>query len=131
MRQRKCRATHPVMLRIGGEYYVRSIQKANTDGSLTFYCAIDRGVVMSIGQPLDRVDQMRKLFVGLTGKVGEIDHVIAFDCVLNRIDAENRQLAREVSDLYRQNHVIGFNTYGEQVGAAHVNQTLSGLAIGR
>ena len=34
-------ATHPVVVRVGGQYYVRSIQKVNDDGSLTFFCAID------------------------------------------------------------------------------------------
>ncbi|MCA8977218.1 MAG: FIST domain containing protein, partial [Planctomycetes bacterium] len=34
-------ATHPVMVRVGGQHYVRSIQKVNDDGSLTFFCAID------------------------------------------------------------------------------------------
>jgi hypothetical protein len=33
-------AAHPVMHRIGGEFFIRSIQCANPDGSLTFYCAI-------------------------------------------------------------------------------------------
>jgi hypothetical protein len=26
--------------------------------------------------------------------------------------------------------VVGFNTYGEQYGGVHVNQTLTGVAIG-
>jgi hypothetical protein len=50
---------------------------------------------------------------------------------LNRIDAEQRQISRDVSALYARNRVIGFNTYGEQYHALHVNQTFSGLAIGR
>ena len=74
---------------------------------------------------------MRALFEEIEGKVGEIDHVIGFDCVLNRVDAEKRQVASEVSRVYAERRVVGFNTYGEQFLAAHVNQTLSGLAIGR
>jgi hypothetical protein len=50
---------------------------------------------------------------------------------LNRIDAEQRQISRAVSELYGRHRVIGFNTYGEQYHALHVNQTFSGLAIGR
>ena len=57
--------------------------------------------------------------------------IIAFDCVLNRIDAEQRQISRAVSELYGRHRVIGFNTYGEQYHALHVNQTFSGLAIGK
>ena len=124
-------AAHPPMVRAGGEYYVRSIQSVNADGSLTFYCAIDEGIVLTIGEPVDRLAGISALLDEITGKVGEIDHVIAFDCVLNRIDAERRQIARAVSQLYARNHVVGFNTYGEQYHAAHVNQTFSGLAIGQ
>jgi hypothetical protein len=36
-------AAHPLMVRAGGDYHVRSVQSANPDGSLTFYCAIDEG----------------------------------------------------------------------------------------
>jgi len=124
-------AAHPPMVRTGGQHHVRSIQSANPDGSLTFYCAIDTGVVLTIGEPVDRMARMRDLFAQVGRKVGEIDHIICFDCVLNRVDAEDRQIAREVSSLYVENHVIGFNTYGEQFLAAHMNQTFSGLAIGR
>jgi len=41
-------SNHPVMLKIGGEYYVRSIQKVNEDESLSFYCAIDNGLVLTV-----------------------------------------------------------------------------------
>jgi hypothetical protein len=124
-------AAHPPMVRTGGQYHVRSIQSANADGSLTFYCAIDTGVVLTIGEPVDRLAWMRELFQSVSRKVGSIDHIIGFDCVLNRLDAEDRQILREVSEIYIENKVLGFSTYGEQFLAAHMNQTFSGLAIGR
>jgi hypothetical protein len=124
-------AAHPPMVRTGGQYHVRSIQSANPDGSLTFYCAIDTGVVLTIGEPVDRLAWMRELFQSVSRKVGSIDHIIGFDCVLNRLDAEDRQILREVSEIYIENKVLGFSTYGEQFLAAHMNQTFSGLAIGR
>ncbi len=74
---------------------------------------------------------MEKLFADIHDRIGEVDRIIAFDCVLNRIDAEQRQIARDVSQLYARHRVVGFNTYGEQYHALHVNQTFSGLAIGK
>ncbi|PZU57385.1 MAG: hypothetical protein DI547_13895 [Sphingobium sp.] len=124
-------AAHPLMVRAGGEYHVRSVQSANADGSLTFYCAIDEGIVMTVGEPIERIAGMESLFHDIAGRVGQVDRIIAFDCVLNRIDAEQRQIGRLVSELYERHRVIGFNTYGEQYHALHVNQTFSGLAIGR
>lgn len=123
-------SAHPPMVRAGGEYHVRSIQSANPDGSLTFYCAIDEGIVLTIGEPVDRIAGMEALFQDIHAHVGPVDRIIAFDCVLNRIDAEQRQISRDVSALYARHRVIGFNTYGEQYHALHVNQTFSGLAIG-
>lgn len=124
-------AAHPLMVRAGGEYHVRAVQTANPDGSLSFYCAIDEGIVLAVGEPLDRVICMEKLFEEIGNRVGSVDRILAFDCVLNRIDAEQRQISRDVSKLYSEHRVVGFNTYGEQYHALHVNQTFSGLAIGR
>ena len=124
-------AAHPPMVRAGGSYHVRAIQTANPDGSLTFYGAVDRGIVLAVGEPVDRLARMEAFFARLRDQFGEIDHVLGFDCVLNRIDAENRQITRKVSDLYVANRVTGFNTYGEQLRAAHLNQTFSCLVIGR
>ena len=124
-------AAHPPMVRAGGDYHVRSIQSANPDGSLTFYCAIDEGIVLTVGEPIDRIAGMEAMFGDIAARVGPVDRIIAFDCVLNRIDAEQRQISRAVSELYGRHRVIGFNTYGEQYHALHVNQTFSGLAIGQ
>ncbi|WP_188063053.1 FIST N-terminal domain-containing protein [Sphingobium sp. KCTC 72723] len=124
-------AAHPPMVRAGGDYHVRSIQSANPDGSLTFYCAIDEGIVLTVGEPIDRIAGMEAMFIDIAARVGTVDRIVAFDCVLNRIDAEQRQISRAVSELYGRHRVIGFNTYGEQYHALHVNQTISGLAIGR
>ncbi len=123
-------ASHPVGVSIGGEYYCRSIQNLNADGSLRFACAIDDGVVLSIAQPVDMVDSTREALDDLRDKMGGIDIVIGFDCSLRRLDASNRQVSREMSDLYKANNVIGFNTYGEQFRTMHLNQTLTGIAFG-
>ena len=123
-------AAHPPMVRAGGEYYVRSIQSANPDDSLTFYCAIDEGIVLTLGEAGDIVGGLSALFDDLDRSVGGIDRIIGFDCVLNKVEIEQRQLTRKVSELMVDNRVTGFNTYGEQYHALHVNQTFSGLAIG-
>lgn len=123
-------ASRPLMVRAGGEYYVRSIQSANPDGSLTFYCAIDEGVVLTLGEAQDVMGGLNGLFDGLDKAVGGIDRIIGFDCVLNSVEMEQRQLKRAVSALFSDRHVVGFNTYGEQYHGLHVNQTFSGLAIG-
>ena len=124
-------ASHPVVVRVGGEYYCRSIQKVNADGSLSFFCAIDDGIVLSIAQPKGMVESTRNALKDIRERLGGLDMVLAFDCVLRRLDARNRQVFRDMSELYRANNVIGFGTYGEQYRSMHLNQTLTGIAFGR
>ena len=124
-------ATNPPMVRAGGEYYVRSIQTANEDGSLTFYCAIDEGVVLTLGRAGDIMGGLDRLFDDLDRSVGGIDRILGFDCVLNSVEVEQRQLRQAMSCLFASRRVVGFNTYGEQYHGLHVNQTFCGLAIGQ
>lgn len=124
-------AAHPPMVRAGGEYYARSIQCANSDNSLTFYCAIDEGIVMTLGESTDIVLALEQLFTGLADDVSGIDKIIGFDCILNSVEVAQRQLTSAVSGAFAQRGVVGFSSYGEQFGSLHVNQTLTGLAIGK
>lgn len=124
-------ASHPVVVKVGGEYYCRSIQKMNPDGSLSFFCAIDDGVVLSVAQPKGMVESTRAAFKQVETRLGGIDMILGFDCVLRRLDARNRQIYREISELYRTNRVVGFGTYGEQYRSMHLNQTFTGIAFGR
>jgi hypothetical protein len=124
-------ASHPVVVRVGGEYYCRSIQKMNPDGSLSFFCAIDDGIVLSIAQPKGMVESTEAALNDVAGRLGGIDMVLGFDCVLRRLDAQNRQITREMSEVYRSHNVIGFGTYGEQYRSMHLNQTFTGIAFGR
>lgn len=123
-------ASHPVVVRVGGEYYCRSIQKMNSDGSLSFFCAIDDGIVLSIAQPKGMVESTRTALKNVSDRLGGIDMILGFDCVLRRLDARNRQVFRRISDLYRDNKVVGFGTYGEQYRSMHLNQTFTGIAFG-
>ena len=50
--------------------------------------------------------------------------------MLRRLDARNRQVFRDISELYSVNNVIGFGTYGEQYRSMHLNQTFTGIAFG-
>ena len=123
-------ASHPVVVKVGGEYYCRSIQKMNPDGSLSFFCAIDDGVVLSIAQPKSMVESTQAALKDVEKRLGGIDMILGFDCVLRRLDARNRQVFRDISELYRRNRVIGFGTYGEQYRSMHLNQTFTGIAFG-
>ena len=124
-------AEHPVMVKVGGEFFVRSIQRANEDGSLSFFCAIDEGVVLRLARHEDIVMQLRALFGAIHADIGPPELVIGFDCVLRNLEAERRQLRHVAGRILAENNVVGFSSYGEQFAGMHVNQTFTGVAIGR
>lgn len=123
-------ATHPVVVRIGGDDYVRSIQKVNADGSLSFFCAIDEGVVLTVARGVDLVASLERAFDEVRQKIGPPALVLGCDCILRRLEIEQRELGPRVSEIMKENQVVGFCTYGEQFNSMHVNQTFTGVAIG-
>lgn len=122
-------AAHPVLVRVGGEYYCRSIQKMNADGSLSFYCAIDTGVVLTVARTGNMVESLREALQGLDRALGGVGCVIGFDCIHRRLEAESRNVLPQISQLFRQFRVVGFNSYGEQFNAMHLNSTFTGIAF--
>ncbi len=123
-------ASHPLVVKVGGDYYCRSIRNMNADGSLTFFCAIDEGLVFTVAEAQDMLRSTAKTLDEVTAELGHVDMVLGFDCILRRLDAENRQIRHDVEQLYRRHRVTGFHTYGEQFNAMHLNQTLTGIAFG-
>lgn len=122
-------AAFPVVVRIGGEEFVRSIQQVNADGSLTFYCAIDIGVVLSVAKAIDSIANLEHTMEQIRKEIGTPELIIGCDCILRRLEFAAAQQMDQISEILVANHLIGFNTYGEQFNGMHVNQTLTGLAI--
>jgi hypothetical protein len=121
-------AAHPLVVRVGGRHHVRAIQRVTEDGALVFFSAIDEGLVLTLAKVGDIAGHLEEALDALAAD-GPIDTILACDCILRRIEATQKQAARRVSDLLGTHHVVGFNTYGEQVGAKHVNHTMTGVAI--
>jgi len=123
-------STHPVVVRVGGAEYVRSIQQVLPDGSLVFYCAIDEGIVLTVASGVDMVRNLEAEVEALEAQLGAIDLTIGFDCILRRLECNEKGLTQDIDPLLERLSMCGFATYGEQFGAMHVNQTLTGVAIG-
>lgn len=123
-------ASHPVVVKVGGQTHVRSIQKVNDDESLTFFCAIDEGIVLTVAEGVDMVKNLEAAFAAVEAEVGPPQLILGCDCILRFIEAGQRDLRGEIGRLMAKNSVIGFATYGEQYNAMHVNQTFTAVAIG-
>lgn len=124
-------ANHPVVVRVGSVPYVRSIQKVNPDNSLTFFCAIDEGIVLTVAKALDISEDLGRLFDDLRQDIRQPEVIIGCDCLFRGLEMRKKGLEQQVSEMMAANNVVGFHTYGEQFHAMHVNQTFTGVAIGR
>lgn len=124
---------HPLALKIGNEYYVRSIQKMNEDLSLTFYCAIENGLVLTLAKQENYYEKTNHLFEETQSRIGELDACLAFECILRRLEVIDMsgEEKNKIMNMYRKHNTIGFHTYGEQYAGMHVNQTLTGVAFGK
>jgi hypothetical protein len=124
-------ASCPVVVMIDGTDYVRSIQYANPDGSLTFYCAIDEGVVLRVAHGVDLLAKTETAFSRVEQELGDLEGMIVCDCILRNLEIQRLHRQDAATALFRRFRAFGFSTYGEQLGGVHINQTLTGIAIGR
>ncbi|WP_445366412.1 nitric oxide-sensing protein NosP [Methylomonas sp. BW4-1] len=123
-------AAAPVVVSIDGNYYVRAIRSANQDQSLTFYCAIEEGLVLRVALGVDPIESLQQVFAEVRAEIGQPQVVVACDCILRKLELVQRGLTAQAEQILSDNKVIGFNTYGEQFRGVHVNQTFAAVAIG-
>lgn len=123
-------AAHPVLVRVGGETFVRSIARVNEDESLSFFCAIEPGTVLTVARGVDLVGSLQSAFDEVRARVGEPQLTIGCDCILRSLESQRENLRGEIAQVLEQHRTVGFATYGEQFDAMHVNQTFTGVMIG-
>ena len=123
-------ALHPVTVKMGDQYYARSVQQAYADLSLSFYSAIEIGVVLTAAQPHAIVAQTQAWLTRLQQQVGPPELVLAFDCIFRSLEINHHQLQPAMNTLLAKYQLAGFSTYGEQVGGSHLNHTFTGIYFG-
>jgi hypothetical protein len=121
---------NPVMVKIADNWQVRSIQQVNEDGSLSFYCAIDVGLVITLAESGDIIGNIKDEFDRLAGIIPTPRLTIMCDCICRKLELVEKGLQGKMRDLMTGKSVLGFSTYGEQFNAIHINQTLTGVMIG-
>jgi hypothetical protein len=123
-------AANPVVVRAGGRHHVRAIQRVNQNGDLVFFSAIDEGLVLTLADAEDMENHLERELQVLSEN-GELDSLLICDCILRRLEAAQSQKTHSLSQIMENHRAIGFNTYGEQFGSMHVNQTMTGVALYR
>jgi len=123
-------AEHPLLLSAEGELYARGVRSVNQDGSLSFFCAVDTGLVLTLGEPIAALEALRVGFEKAEGRVPDPAVVLGFDCFSRRREFERLGEAPAVGRFLASHRVFGFCTYGEQFDSVHVNQTFTAIALG-
>ncbi|WP_211165680.1 FIST N-terminal domain-containing protein, partial [Azoarcus sp. TTM-91] len=121
---------HPLVLTYGAETYVRSILRSNPDQSLTCYCAIEEGLIVTLGVADSPLETLQLALGKVHQALGGRTLILACDCILRRLEFEHTGDFRAIGRLMAENRVFGFSTYGEQFNGIHVNQTFTGIALG-
>ena len=124
---------NPILFLCNNEIYVRSIQRIETDGSIVFYCAVEEGMVLDIGGHESMATTLERDITTLKKSLKETELFIACNCILRALEAgqsnQHQTLGKILLELTP--NVVGFDTYGEQLGGLHINQTLVGIAFKR
>jgi hypothetical protein len=122
-------AENPMLVRQNMNYHVRAVHDAPGAHALSFLGAIDDGLILTLGRGKEILETL-EAELDVKGPRGEApDFVLGFDCVLRKLEIEQKQLTTQVSEIFRRRRVLGFNTYGEQHCGVHVNQTFVGVAF--
>ncbi|SOD92590.1 NahK/ErcS family hybrid sensor histidine kinase/response regulator [Caenispirillum bisanense] len=123
-------AARPLIFRIGGRNYARGIETIGADGAISFGCAIDTGLALSIADGVDPAANLAGLFDRLRQSLGPLDLTWACDCAVRMLEIRRHGLEPQVAALFADNAVGGYASFGEQVGTMHVNHTFTGVAFG-
>jgi len=123
-------ALHPMVIKVGSHSYARSVQRVHQDQSLTFYSAIESGVVLTKASPQNIVEQTQTWLQDLEHDIGAPELTLAFDCIFRYLEIDHLQLKPAMAKLLKQYKVAGFSTYGEQFLGSHLNHTLTGVYLG-
>ncbi|WP_028580830.1 FIST N-terminal domain-containing protein [Desulfogranum japonicum] len=121
---------HPLLIRIGGEYFVRSIFEIKGNNTLQLACALDPGTVLTLGKSGDIVGITEQVFRDARESLGSCHLIIGFDCVQRRLEIQEKNLMQPMNQLMQEYHFFGFSSYGEQYQGLHINHTSTGVMLG-
>ena len=122
-------APYPLMIRIGGHYYPRGMQRIYPDGALEFACALEPGLVVALARPGDMIASLDELFCAMRRRIGTPELVIGVDCAARTAYMQREGLTTGIEALLKRNSVIGFSSLGEQFNTVHANNSFTCLGV--
>lgn len=122
-------AGNPLLVRNGSTFHVRAVQEVTEDGALVFLSAIDDGIILTLGRGIEILETLRDGLAVTDPGQRAPGFILGFECILRKLEIEQKGLSDAVSQILSRAQVRGFSTYGEQHRGAHVNQTFVGVAF--
>ncbi len=122
-------APFPLMIRIGGHYYPRGMQRIYPDGTLEFACALEPGLVVALGKPGNMIARLDELLSAMRGQIGAPELIIGVDCAARTAYMEREGLTPGMEALMRPHAVTGFASLGEQFNTIHANNSFTCLGV--
>ena len=122
-------APHPLMIRIGGQYFARGLQRIYADGSLEFACAMEPGMVLTVARPGEMVVELNEMFDSMRRVMGPAELIVGFECASRTAEMEQMGLTDAVSGVFCGNAVVGFCTLGEQFNTIHANNSFTCVGL--
>jgi hypothetical protein len=122
-------APFPLMIRIGGQYYPRGMQRIYPDGSLEFACALEPGLVVALGKPGNMIARLDELLSAMRAQIGSPELIIGADCAARTAYMEREGLTLGIETLMRPHAVTGFASLGEQFNTIHANNSFTCLGV--
>lgn len=121
----------PLAVLVDKRYFIRSIQKVNLeDSSITFYCAVDLGMILTFVQMDDCIESLYTEMEQLENECGKADFVYGCDCFLRRLEIQQQDKVSEIAKIHKKYNIVGYNAYGEHINSIHLNQTFTGIYFG-
>jgi hypothetical protein len=124
-------SAHPAMIHMSQQWFPRGILNLNRDDSIKFGCAIERGLVVAVGRPLNMPEKLHSAFAAIRAQIGPPVLTLGFDCAARTFYMNQNGLRTKISEMMQQNRVVGMSTIGEQYNTIHQNNSFTALTIGR
>jgi hypothetical protein len=119
----------PLMIRIGGHYYARGMQRIYPDGTLEFACALEPGLVVALARPGDMIASLDEMFATMRQRIGAPAMVLGVDCAARTALMQREGLSAGIEALLRRHQVTGFSSLGEQFNTVHANNSFTCLGV--
>jgi hypothetical protein len=124
-------ARFPFGYYVGGRAYVRSVMGSEGD-SLRFASAVERGTVLAPMRAGSLAPATETALATTTDELGgDVAALIAFNCYGRFLEMDAAGLTADLGRIMTRYPVVGFNSFGEQINALHINHSLTALVFAR